>query len=174
MINPLQFDGARAIDAQVPSMTAHTARLKRQLAAQGVPAIYVNDPWPVMPWRSDFSATVAHCVRAGGAGSEMAALLLPRPEDHTMHKPRHSAFYGTPLQLLLTQLGVESLIICGLATDLCVQFSAMDAYERGFELWVPSNCTAAETPARKRAALAWMARTLKARTEAATTRALVR
>ncbi|MCK7497737.1 MAG: isochorismatase family protein [Comamonadaceae bacterium] len=87
-----------------------------------------------------------------------------------MLKPRYSAFDQTPLELPLTRIGAERLVIsAGLATNLCVQFSAMDAFVRGFELWVPEDCSvppesagAATAPA-----LDWMAVALKCRIDPA-------
>ena len=57
--------------------------------------------------------------------------------DLTVLKPCHSAFHATPLELLLARMHAKTLIIAGLAADICVQFTAMDAYVRGFELFVP-------------------------------------
>lgn len=171
-INPMQFDGAQAFRATALAAAAHAARLKRQLAARGVPAVFVSDHPAGQPWHSDFAALRDQCLRSGGMGGALATLLAPQPGDLTLLKPRHSAFYGTPLQLLLTQLGTRLLIVCGLATDSCVQFSAMDAFQRGFDLWVPSNCTTAQTATRKRVALAWMQRTLQARIAPATGKAV--
>lgn len=165
VLNPLDFDGAQPLQRSAPRMAARIAALKQRLAARGVPVVYVNDRPPSGPWRSDFVALLAHCRTRGGAAATLAERLAPEAGDHTLIKPRHSAFYGTPLQLLLVQWGVQEVVLCGLAADLCVQFSAMDAFERGFGLWVPSDCTESQTAARKRAALAWMERSLNARTE---------
>jgi nicotinamidase-related amidase len=53
-------------------------------------------------------------------------------------------------------------VLAGLATDICVQMTAADAFLRGFEgVWVPSDCTAAETPQAKAASLKYMREVLK-------------
>jgi nicotinamidase-related amidase len=101
-------------------------------------------------------------------------LLAPAPSDIAVLKPRHSAFFATPLAVLLAQLGARRLIVAGLAADICVLFTASDAFLRGFELWVPADCVAAESAARKRAALSFMARVLKADTRASRGRAVRR
>jgi nicotinamidase-related amidase len=164
-INPLDFDGAQDLAAQAVVAATATAALKQQLSAQGVPVVYVNDNFG--RWRSDFRGLVAHCRRMRGPAGALVRRLAPAPGDLTVLKPRHSAFHQTPLDLLLTQMGVRELVITGVATDLCVQFSAMDAFVRGYRLWVPQDCTAAESAARKQAALDWMARALRCRTTAA-------
>jgi len=51
--------------------------------------------------------------------------------------------------------------MCGLATDKCVQLTAMDAFLREFKVWVPADCTAAESDQAKAASLAYMASILK-------------
>ena len=76
-------------------------------------------------------------------------------------KPRHSAFYQTPLELVLGQTRTRQLIIAGLATDICVQLTAMDGFLRGFKLHVPSDCCAAESAEYHKQSLAYMARILR-------------
>ncbi|WP_256373129.1 cysteine hydrolase family protein [Ramlibacter montanisoli] len=86
----------------------------------------------------------------------------PRPHDITLLKPRHSAFYCTALELLLKDMGARELIVAGLSADMCVQMTAADAFLRGFEgVWVPADCTAAETPQAKAAAVKYMRDILK-------------
>lgn len=165
VINPLRFEGADALAAPALAAARRTARLKRALGARGVPAIYVNDNFG--HWRSDFAQLVEHCLRRRGAAGELARLLAPRRGDFTVLKPRYSAFDSTPLELLLTRMASNELVVTGIATDLCVQFTAADAYVRGYALWVPADCTAAESPARKDEALRWMERALRCHVGAA-------
>jgi len=64
--------------------------------------------------------------------------------------------------LLLKEMGAQDLILAGLATDMCVQMTAADALLRGYEgVWVPSDCTAAESTAAKSASLKYMKDVLK-------------
>ena len=62
-----------------------------------------------------------------------------------MLKPMHSAFFQTPLEILLHYLGATSLILAGLATNSCIVCTAHDAKMRSFSLHVPSDCSAART-----------------------------
>jgi nicotinamidase-related amidase len=55
----------------------------------------------------------------------------------------------------------RELVICGLATDMCVQLTAMEAFLREYRAWVPADCTAAETAQAKAAALAYVADVLR-------------
>jgi nicotinamidase-related amidase len=161
-INPLQFVGAEDIAPFALAAAKMTARLKRRLAREGVPAVYANDNYG--GWRSEFRDVLARCQALDGVPGEMARLLAPGPRDLTILKPRHSAFYGTPLDLLLTQMQARRLVLCGLATDICVQVTASDAFLRGYTVWAPADCTAAESAERKDTALAWMRRVLECKT----------
>jgi nicotinamidase-related amidase len=59
------------------------------------------------------------------------------------------------------EMRARELIICGLATDICVQLTAMDAFLREYRVWVPADCTAAESGESKERSLAYMAGALK-------------
>ena len=160
VINPFEFPKADALAPAAWQAARAVARLKARLASRRVLTIYANDNYG--QWRSDFRQTLEHCLARGGVAAQIAQLLAPAPADLVMLKPRHSAFYATPLDLVLTQVHAKQVIIGGLAADICVQLSAMDAVLRGYQVTVPSDCTAAETPEAKAQALAYMKRVLKA------------
>jgi nicotinamidase-related amidase len=159
-VNPLDFSGAERIARPAVAAARRTARLKARLTARGVQAIYANDNFGA--WRSEFSRLVESCRQRPGPSRRLVELLAPAPADIAVLKPRHSAFFATPLAVLLAQLGARRLVVAGLAADVCVLFTASDAFLRGFRLWIPADCVAAESAERKRAALAFMARVLKA------------
>ena len=171
-INPLDFPGAEKLAPPALKAARAAAGLKDRLATEGVTAIYANDNYGV--WQSDFHSLVSACLGMDGPPAEIARLLYPQPNDLTLLKPRHSAFYASPLELLLTEMRAEELVICGLATDMCVQLTAMDAFLREFKTWVPSDCTAAESTATKNASLNYMATILRCDTRPAAPRAKAR
>lgn len=164
-INPMRFPGASALVDDALEAARATARLKRRLARQGATCIYANDNYGI--WHSDFRALLDHCQALPGARGEIAHLLAPDDGDLTILKPLHSAFHMTPLEHLLRQMKTERLVLAGLAADMCVHLTAMDAYMRGYKVWVPSNCTAAERAPQKAAALAQMSTVLKCSVRAA-------
>jgi nicotinamidase-related amidase len=88
-------------------------------------------------------------------------VLRPRRGDLTILKPMHSAFFGSPLEIVLDKIGARSLILTGLATDICVQLTAGESLLRGYKTAVPQDCTAAESEAKKATALAYMREILK-------------
>jgi nicotinamidase-related amidase len=64
----------------------------------------------------------------------------PQPGDVVITKQRASAFYGTPLAAHLTQLGIQTLIVCGESTSGCVRASAVDAYSHGYHVVLAEEC----------------------------------
>ena len=82
-----------------------------------------------------------------------------------MLKPRHSAFFATPLDLLLQQMAASERVGVGLATEICVHLSARDAHLLGCRLRVPEDCTAAESTARKDGRCSGCTPVLNVRTE---------
>lgn len=165
-INPLDFPGADRLAPAALAAARATAALKARQTAAGVTTIFANDNYG--GWQSDFRSLVAACRALPGAAGEITRLLAPGPQDLTVLKPRHSAFYASPLELLLHEMHARELIICGLASDICVQITAADAFLREFRIWVPGDCTAAETPQAKSASLAYMAGVLKCETRSST------
>ena len=159
-INTLQFPGVEGPTPAALVAARAAARLKRRLRAQGVPAIYANDNYG--QWRSEFGALCAHCKTLPGEAGAIARVLAPRRNDLAVLKPRHSAFLGTPLELILEQMHARRLILAGLATDICVPLTATDAHLRGCRLWIPADCTVAECTDAKQSSLAYMKRVLKA------------
>lgn len=158
-INPLDFPGADRLAPGALRAARATLRLRDRLDRENVAVVYANDNYGV--WQSDFHSLVAQCIGRDDTSGEIARLLAPRATDLTLLKPRHSAFYGSPLELLLREMQAREVILCGLATDMCVQMTAADAFLREFAVWVPSDCTAAESAEAKAAALKYMRTILK-------------
>jgi len=162
VINELEFDGAGRLTPKALAMARRVAALKRRASRAGVPCIYVNDNFG--QWRSDFRMLVDRCLHGGVRGEAVATLLAPDENDFFVLKPLHSGFYTTTLDLLLRELGSSKLVICGIATEGCVLFTASDAYIRGFEIFVPRDGCASESASRHRSALDIMRKMLKADT----------
>ena len=161
-INLFDFPDSGSLARRALAAARRTAMLKARLAAAKVPAIYANDNFG--EWRSEFSRLVDECLERGGASGAIARALRPGPADYSVLKPRHSAFYGTPLEFLLDELGADSLIVTGVSLDNCVFATAQDAYVRQFKLWIPSDCVAADTRGHEAHALDHLERTMKADT----------
>lgn len=159
-ISLFDFEDGRKLAPRAVKAAVAAAKLKARLVKRGVPCIYANDNFG--DWKSEFSALVRKCLENGGASQAIAESLRPTPQDLSVLKPRHSAFYGTPLDFLLEELGVEKLVIAGIAIDMCVVATAQDAYVRKFSVCVPSNCSAGFSAAHEKEALSLMSRAMKA------------
>jgi nicotinamidase-related amidase len=149
MINTFDFPGGAVLCRRALPVAPAIARLKDRVKRGGGHCLYVNDNFS--HWQSDFRELVAKAE--AGPGRAIVERLKPRDDDSFVLKPKHSAFFQTPLKLLLEQLQARTLILAGIAADACVLATALDAHMHEFEVWAPSDCMAAMSDARKRAAL---------------------
>jgi len=160
VINDMDFEGSEALVRQAVPMARHIAALKQRAKAAGVPTVYVNDNFG--RWQSDFRSVVRHCLEDGVPGEETARILKPEDDDYFVLKPKHSAFYATTLDTLLAYLGTHTVILAGIAGNICILFSANDAYMRDFNLVVPADCVISNTPEENEHALEQIRTILKA------------
>lgn len=159
VINDLDFDGSEALVRQVPKMAGRLAALKKRAKAARVPVVYINDNFG--RWQSDFRRLIDHCLDDGVPGEALVRTLLPDDDDYFVLKPKHSAFFQTTLDTLLGYLGARTLILTGIAGNICILFSANDAYMRDHHLVVPADCVISNTPEENDYALQQVARVLK-------------
>jgi len=162
VINGFDFAGAGPLVRAAERAARKIERLAERARRAGVPVVYVNDNFG--RWRSDFAATVQACTKPNTPGRRISERLRPHATDYFVLKPQYSGFYCTTLELLLEHIGARTLVIAGFAANLCVLFTANDAYIRGYELVVPADCTASNTPQLTRAALAHVRIALAGRT----------
>lgn len=141
MINKMDFEGGENLLEQTLSITGPLSALKKEMKNKGAPIIYVNDNFGL--WQDDVHQVLEECKK--GRGKPVVEKMTPEEDDYFIIKPKHSGFFGTQLDILLKQLEIEHLVITGVAGDICVLFTANDAYMRDYSLWVPSNCVASES-----------------------------
>lgn len=140
MINRFDFEGGEALEKAAGAIAGPILDLKAAMKAADAPAIYVNDHFG--EWHSEKSRLVA---RAREHAPELIARIAPADEEYFVIKPQLSAFYATNLPLLLPKLGVSRLVVTGIAADMCVLFTAADAYMRDYALWVPRDAVASRS-----------------------------
>ncbi len=125
-------DTARAI---IPRVRAAIERFRQA----GDPVIFVSDTH-----RQDdpeFQVWPVHCVR-GTEGARVPETIAPAAGDYVIPKRRYSGFFGTDLDLLLRELGVDELVLAGTCTNICVFFTAADARMRNYRVTVLEDAVA--------------------------------
>lgn len=162
VINEMDFTEAEQMLPSALEMADRIAELKKRAKALGIPAIYVNDNFG--RWQSDFRGQIDHCLRDGVRGKPIVQRLCPEKDDYSVLKPKHSGFYSSSLDLLLKYLGTKEVILTGIAGNLCVLYTANDAYMRDFGIVVPEDCTVSNTRAENDYALRQMQKSLHADT----------
>jgi len=160
-INDLEFPGGEKVLPWAEKLARRLPAFRNRARKARMPVIYVNDNFG--HWRDNFEDVVKLCTRKGARGRDISRRLRPGTTDYFILKPRHSAFFSTALVPLLEHLGVQRLVLAGIATNLCVLFSAHDAHMHGYGLTVLSDCCAAESDFDHDVALKQLERFCKAR-----------
>jgi nicotinamidase-related amidase len=140
-------------------MAKRIAALKRRATHAGMPSMYVKDHWG--RGQSDFQQWLRHCLDEDVCGKPLATLLQPDAEDSFVLKPKHAGLYATTLDLLFQALGVHTLMLTGIAGNICVLLTANDAYMRGYRLISPADGVASQTVREHASALHVMQTVLK-------------
>jgi nicotinamidase-related amidase len=160
VINHFHFqDGDKLFEQTLP-IAQNIAKLKKVAQNDNIPVIYVNDNFK--NWQGDFNDLVSLCLEGDKLGRKIVQILKPEKGDYHILKPSYSGFYATPLHLLLEHLNVSTLILTGVAGNMCIQFTANDAFMLKYKLHIPSDCIASNTEEANEVALRQMKEILKA------------
>ncbi|GKU85285.1 isochorismatase family cysteine hydrolase [Niallia sp. NCCP-28] len=138
MINDFKFAHGKTLAEKADKMLDSILSLKQNCVDKKIPIIYINDHYNL--WKADIESILNYCHNE--TSSQLLDKIKPTKTDYFLIKPKHSAFYGTALDTLLQQLNVDTLILTGIAGNICVLFTANDAYMREYSLLVPENCIA--------------------------------
>ncbi len=160
LINDFEFeDGERLFKNTLP-VAENILELKKKAKKAGIPVVYVNDNFG--HWQDNFEKILEHCLKETVRGSRIVKLLKPEKDDYFVLKPKHSGFYSTVLGLLLEEFEAKKLILTGVTADICVLFTANDAYMRGYKVVIPKDCVASVDENENEHALKYIERVLKA------------
>lgn len=110
---------------------------------RGSPSKRIGDPGPM-----------GRILIQGEAGHDIIGALYPVPGEPVVDKPGKGAFYATNLGLILTNRGIENLLVAGVTTEVCVNTTVREANDRGFRCVVLSDCCASYFPEFHEAGLA--------------------
>ncbi|GIO24276.1 isochorismatase family cysteine hydrolase [Oceanobacillus sp. J11TS1] len=140
LINDFKFNGGEDLFSHTEAILPNLVKLRRFAKEKSIPIIYVNDHYGL--WQADFRKVIDHCKNK--KSEKVIEKIKPDDDDYFLIKPQHSALFQTPLQSLLTELKRTHLILAGIAGDICILFTAKDAYMYKFSLSIPKNCLASE------------------------------
>ncbi|MCY0880601.1 MAG: cysteine hydrolase [Firmicutes bacterium] len=115
-------------------------RLLLWARTRSMPIFYANDAH--FPADREISLWGAHAM-AHTAGAQVVEALAPAAEDIVLDKHAYSAFFGTPLDMLLRRRHIDSVILCGLDADICVRHTSADAYFLNYHIFVAQDAVAA-------------------------------
>ena len=107
----------------------------RAKVERGAPSLRIGDPGPM-----------GRILVRGEPGHDIVPALYPLPGELVIDKPGKGAFYATPLHDRLQAQGIESLIVCGVTTEVCVHTTVREANDRGYRCIVPGDCCASYFP----------------------------
>ncbi|KDD68182.1 isochorismatase hydrolase [Pseudomonas mandelii PD30] len=144
------------------TVVTHTAALLETTRHQRVPVIYTrhinqadgSDLPRGEPRAADGGPS---SYRAGTRQVEIIERLAPQPDELIIDKGRYSAFHRTNLDARLKALGVDTLSICGVLTDVCVLSTVFDAFALGYRIRLVSDACTTTTLAGHYSALLIMA-----------------
>ncbi|WP_079504131.1 isochorismatase family cysteine hydrolase [Mesobacillus jeotgali] len=161
MINDFKFDAGEDLAKNTKNIIDPILTLKKSFNERDMPVIYINDHYNL--WQADFEKIMDYC--SNETSSEIIKKIAPeKNKDYFLIKPKHSAFYGTALHTLLQQLKVDTLVLAGIAGNICVLFTANDAYMREYNLIIPEDLLASNNEKDNEYALTMMKNVLSAET----------
>lgn len=160
LLNSFDFSHGDILADKTKSMIPTILKLKQSFYERNEPIIYINDHYNL--WEADIKRIVQEV--SNPTSKPIIDSFYPNKNDYFLIKPKHSAFYGTALQTLLHQLKVTHLVLAGIAGNICVLFTANDAYMREYPIHVPENTIASVSDEDQTYALRMMTNVLKAKT----------
>lgn len=141
------FDRTTGRVAEIQTMVPRLQRFLVEARGASVPVIFVVAGYdqrssPLRERHLRRYGQVLPCSCSGTWGAELYG-VAPEPGEPVIVKPRYSGFYGTDLDALLRSRGIRTVVLVGVATNVCVEGTARDAYMRDYYVVVVSDCTAA-------------------------------
>ncbi|MFD6037579.1 isochorismatase family cysteine hydrolase [Streptomyces griseoincarnatus] len=159
MINTYDHPDADQLLPSAETVVPVISGLLERARRQDAPVIYVNDNFG--EWRSHHGELLDKAL--AGQHAHLVEPLVPDESSLFVVKARHSIFFETPLSYLLSQQGIDQLVLCGQVTEQCVLYSSLDAHIRHFQVIVPRDAVAHIHEDLADAALRMMERNMGAR-----------
>jgi ureidoacrylate peracid hydrolase len=132
----------------IPALTANINRVVDAARAAGMPVVWIRAIY-------DFKyLTPAHiakrvvegCVMEGSWGADFCG-VDPKPGEPVVDKHHFSGFHGTPLEAELQQRGIRTLVLAGVATNVCVESTLREGFFRGYHIVLLEDCVGSNSRA---------------------------
>ena len=146
----------------IPNMPGYKERMLKarrlidKAREQEIPVIFIQEVH--RPDLVDFGRELdgdedVHCLEDDPNTAIAAEQTGFRPDDYLIKKRRYSAFFGTDLEILLRGLKVDTLLLCGGLTDVCVHYTFVDAHQSDYFCRVIEDCVGGSSEEAHEAAL---------------------
>ena len=141
MINEFLEDGGLMVLASGRALYQPIQQLVDTARAAGAQVVWLRDEHDD---RSDpeFRKRIVHCLK-GTWGTQIVDALRTEPDDIIMPKSTYNGFFRTSLHETLQRLGITTLVVAGVVTNICVRSTCHDAFFLGYNVLVPEQCVAA-------------------------------
>ncbi|MFJ9419418.1 isochorismatase family cysteine hydrolase [Streptomyces sp. NPDC101227] len=159
MLNSYEHQDAAMLLPSVRNALPNITRMIEQARENDAEVIYVNDNFGL--WRSHHDELLDVVLR--GPHADLVEPIRPDDKSLFVVKARHSIFFETPLEYLLRQHGIDTIVLCGQVTEQCVLYSALDAHIRHLQVVVVEDACAHIHSDLATAALQMMERNMRAR-----------
>ena len=146
MVNEFCVEGGAMVLPGYERLIAPQLTVINAARRVGVPIVFVNDQHRAnLRGDREFLKRIPHCIEGTWAVKVVDA-LEPRPVDIYIVKRRYSGFFSTDLDLTLKDIKVDSIVVMGVVTNICVRSTVHDGFFLGYRVFVPEDCVAATTP----------------------------
>jgi nicotinamidase-related amidase len=158
MLNPYEHEDADRLTKSVERAIEPISKLVERVGESDAELIYVNDNYG--DWNSS-SEELAQRALDGSRPDLVEPILPPDGADFVL-KARHTIFYMTPLEYLLSQKEIGHVVLAGQVTEQCILYSALDAYVRHLDVSIPTDAVAHIHEDLAEAAMRMMERNMRA------------
>jgi nicotinamidase-related amidase len=158
MLNPYDHEDADRLTDSVEHVIEPISQLVERATGVGAELIYVNDNYG--DWNSSQEELAQRAL--DGRRRDLVEPILPPDDADFVIKARHTIFYMTPLEYLLSQKEIGHVVLAGQVTEQCILYSALDAYVRHLEVSIPRDGVAHIHEDLAQAALKMMERNMQA------------
>lgn len=138
MLNEYVDPKGKIFCEQARSIIPNITKLKKHFYSKRNPVIYINTSH-INDGDPETKKWGLHAMR-GTWGDEVIPELMPENGDIIIYKRTYDGFYNTELEITLRSLNVDSVVVCGIHTHVCVLCTALGAFYRGFNVYALSDC----------------------------------